>query len=210
MTNAHVDAGFVGWGPDPADAPLVAVAVHGRGHSPDYMVEQLIEPVGLDDVAWLLPVAAGGSWYPNGFLAPIPDNQPCLDHALAALAMVERRLEARDPSTVVWAGFSQGACLVSEHVARRPRRWGGLLCLTGGMAGPAGTALNVAGDLGGMPAYFSVHDADEWVPRWRVHETADAYRRAGAEVEVDVFPGSDHVITPTEIERARSLLVGRS
>jgi phospholipase/carboxylesterase len=210
VTATHRDAGSVTRGADLADADLVVVAVHGRSQTPDYMVEHLVEPIGRDDIGWLLPAAADQTWYPNGFLAPLADNQPRLDEALAVLVDIEAQLGDRDPTTVVWAGFSQGACLVGEHLARRPRRWGGLLCFTGAMIGPEGTELAVAGRFDGMPAYFGVHDADEWVPEWRVHETADAYRRAGADVTVDVFPGSDHVISATEIDRARALLAGCS
>jgi phospholipase/carboxylesterase len=199
-------------GPPPADAALVVVALHGRNQSPGYMVENLVDPLaadhGRDDIAWLLPAAPGGTWYPNRFLSPLADNQPALDDALAALTGVEAELAGRDPRSVVWCGFSQGACLVSEHLARRPRRWGGLLALTGGMIGPRGTELNVAGSFAGMPAYFGVGDSDDWVPVWRVEETAHAYRRAGAVVELDVFAGRPHEISRTELVRAARLLAG--
>ena len=33
---------------------------------------------------------------------------------------------------IVWLGFSQGACLASEFVARQARRWGGLIAAVGG------------------------------------------------------------------------------
>ncbi|MGD9701956.1 MAG: alpha/beta hydrolase [Acidimicrobiia bacterium] len=204
--NPHVAAGVERFGPAPADAAAVVVAVHGRGQAPAYLREHLVAPVGRADIAWLLPAAAGQTWYPLGFLAPLADNQPALDHAIAAIAAIDSELAGLDQRRIVWAGFSQGACLVTEYLARHPRRAGGLLALTGGMIGPEGTVLTVAGSFDGMPAYFGVGDADDWVPLWRVQESADAYRAAGADVTVEVFPGLPHEISPREIDHARALL----
>lgn len=215
MTNPHRAAGVATHGPAPDDAAVVVVAVHGRAQAPDYMLEHLVAPLeaaGLDGdrVAWLLPAAADQCWYPNSFLAPVADNQPWLDHALEVLTDLESDLADRPGDTVVWAGFSQGACLVSEHLARRPRRWGGLVALTGGMIGPEGAALTIDGSFDGMPVYFGVGDRDEWVPERRVHETAELYRRAGADVTVEVFPGREHLISPAEVERALAVIEGIS
>jgi phospholipase/carboxylesterase len=201
-------------GADLHDAALVVVAVHGRGQTPAYVLEHLVEPLtatnALDHVAWVLPAAEESSWYPNSFLAPLADNEPHLSNALATLGDVATSLSGRDPRTVVWAGFSQGACLVCEFVARWEDGWGGLLALTGGMIGPPGTDLVVGRDRGdrmsGMPAYFGVGDDDDWVPLWRVEETAEAYRRAGADVTLDVFPGRPHEICEVERQRALTLL----
>lgn len=208
MTNIHRDAGLVTAG-DATTADVVIIAVHGRGQTPDYLLDNLVAPLAaatdIEGVAWLLPAAAGNSWYPNGFLAPLADNQPGLDDAIDVLVDLELQFVHR-ATTVIWAGFSQGACLVTEHLARRPRRWGGLLAFTGGMIGPEGTLSPVIGSFDGMPAYFGVGDQDGWVPEWRVHESAEAYRQAGADVTVDVFPGRAHEICSEEIGRAASML----
>jgi len=210
MTNPHRSAGRVLHGPAPADAPLVVVAAHGRGQSPDYLVEHLLGPVaarrGADDIAWILPAADDHSWYPLGFLAPLADNQPRLDHALEVLGELEDELRAIAALRVVWAGFSQGACLVAEHLARRPRRWGGIAVLTGGMIGPPDQALTIDGDLAGMPALFTNGDEDAWVPLWRTSATADAYRAAGADAQLIVVPGREHEIAPAEIDAVCALL----
>ena len=199
-------------GPPIADAEVVVVAVHGRGQSPDFMLEHLATRVGDERITWVLPAAHDGTWYPVGFLAPIADNEPRLGQALAVLDHIAATLTDVPPSNIVWAGFSQGACLVSEWVARHPRRWGGLVALTGGRIGPPGTDLSItapaadSGGVAGMPAYFGVGDPDEWVPVQRVHETADAYRVAGARVSVEVFPGRPHEISAAEVERARAVI----
>lgn len=204
--NSHIEAGVERLGPAPADAAMVVVGVHGRGQTPAYLREHLVTPIGRSDTSWLLPAAADQTWYPLGFLAPLADNQPSLDHALAAMAAIDDELSGLDQRRVVWAGFSQGACLITEHLARHPRRTGGVIALTGGMLGPRGTALTVAGSFDGTPVYFGTGDPDDWVPVWRVRETVAAYQAAAADVTLEIFPGRAHEIGGPELDHARALL----
>lgn len=213
-TNPHLSMPMVTRGPAPSDADVVVVAVHGRGQSPDFMVEHLVRHLDESSTCCILPAAHENTWYPLGFLAPTADNEPRLGQALEVLDRVAAMLADVPPARIVWAGFSQGACLVSEWVARHPRRWGGLAALTGGRIGPVGTDLSIVssdaggGGLAGMPAYFGVGDPDEWVPVHRVHDTAAAYRAAGAQVTVEVFPRKPHEISAAEVERVRALVDG--
>lgn len=205
MTNPHLDAGRRSHGAQLADATLVVVAVHGRGQSPAYLVENLIERLDLADraIAWILPAAHGNVWYPASFMAPLADNEPWLGYSLNALAAVER--EVRQP--IVWAGFSQGGSLVAAHVARaRERVPAGLICLTGALIGPPSKTQRVVGPVTGMPAYFSNSDNDEWVPLASTEAAVDAYRTAGADVEFELLPGRAHVISDAEIAAADKLL----
>lgn len=206
MDNPHRSSEPVRLGPEPAEASATVVALHGRGQTPQYMVEFFVRRIADPTISWVLPAAAGQSWYPNGFMVPLEDNQPMLDHALDVMAGLEQSLAGVPPAKIVWAGFSQGACVACEHVARNPSRRGGLLVLTGGRIGPRGTDLAVGGNLDGMPVYFGVGDADDWVPVGRVIETADAFASAGAEVSVDVFAGRDHEISDDEIRRAAEII----
>ena len=207
MDNPHLATEPIRLGPDPADAAATVVAVHGRGQTPQYMIEFFVKRIDDPSISWVLPAAADQSWYPEGFMAPPEANQPLLDCALQVTAGIESSLAAVSAERVIWAGFSQGACLVCEHVARDPKRRGGLLVLTGGRIGPAGTDLSIAGDLGATPVYFGVGDPDDWVPVTRVVETADAFASAGADVTVDVFSGRDHEICDDEITRARQVII---
>src|SRR3982750_2065801 len=72
-----------------AGAPLktaraALLLVHGRGASAESMLS-LYDELGTPPMAALAPQAAGHTWYPHSFLAPIPANQPWLDSALAQL-----------------------------------------------------------------------------------------------------------------------------
>jgi phospholipase/carboxylesterase len=206
----HLAGGALRLGPPPPDARAVVVAVHGRSLSPEYMVEHLVDRLRFDrrdDVSFILPRADHDSWYPAGFLSPMHENQPALDDALAVMRRVESELDGIDRRHVVWAGFSQGACMVAEHVARHPARWGGLAVLTGGLISALGEPVGT-GTFDGMPAYFSNGDDDSWVPAWHTEATAEQFRRAGASVLVDVIPARPHEISDGEVERVAGLIVG--
>ena len=64
-------------------------------------------------VRCVLPAAAGNTWYPQRFTAPLAENEPWLTYALEAL-------DAHVDGDSALIGFSQGACLVLEYVARHP------------------------------------------------------------------------------------------
>jgi predicted esterase len=188
-----------------ADADLVVVGVHGRDQAPAYLLEQLVDPIGDPSVAWLLPAAPGPRWWPASFMDERSANEPELSHAVARLEVLAGRL-AQVLAPMVWLGFSQGACLVSEVVARSGRGWGGLVVLSGGLVGPPGTDLVVDGDLEAMPVHLSCGARDPWVPLERVHETAAAFRGAGAAVTVSVFDDAEHGIRPDELDAVAALL----
>jgi len=200
-------------GADPETADAVIVAVHGRDQGPDALIEHLIDPLmaAVDDaikIAVLLPEASDGRWYPERYNAPVADNQPHLDEALGVLERIAIDELARvDASRVMWVGFSQGACLVAEFLARRPRRWGAAAILTGGRIGPDDMEFVIDGDLASTPVYFGVGRNDDWVSLQRVIDTADAFAVAGAVVSVDEFDDAEHVIRDTEIERIARQLV---
>jgi predicted esterase len=92
----------------------------------------LYRPLGVENIAALAPEAAGATWYPHSFLAPLDANQPYLDSALRKIdSIVTDLIAAGVPSErIALLGFSQGACLTSEFVARHPRRYGAVMALT--------------------------------------------------------------------------------
>ena len=103
-------------------------------------------------------------------------------------------------------GFSQGACLTLEFVARHPRRYAAVIGLTGGLIGPPGTPRNYPGSLAGTPVFLGTSDPDPHVPFQRVKETETVLSKIGAAVELRRYPGMPHTINNDEADAVRTLL----
>ena len=121
----------------------------------------LAERLALPEAGYVLPVAAERSWYPGRFCEPTEENEPWFSDSLAAIdAAVEQALAAGVPvERIVPVGFSQGAVLVAELLARRPRRYGGVAVLTGSLFGPPGEQRRL--DLHGMPVHLASSRLDD-------------------------------------------------
>lgn len=189
------------------EADCALILLHGRGRKAErtlLLARRLEHP----DFAFLAPQAAERSWYPGSFLAPIEENQPWLSSSLTVLDRIIDDLGTAGIAAerVLLFGFSQGACLAAEYAARRPRRYGGLACIIGGLFGPPGTQLPHRGSLDGTPVFLGTADPDPWVPRVRVEETARVFEEMDARVELRVYPGVQHVITGHELSRVRSMM----
>ncbi|MGH2542939.1 MAG: alpha/beta hydrolase, partial [Ardenticatenaceae bacterium] len=150
----------------------------------------------------------GNTWYPNSFLAPIPSNEPWLSSALTLLGAVVRQVEAAGipAERVLLLGFSQGACLTLEFLARHARRYGGVIGLSGGLIGPDGTPRDYAGSLDGTPIFLGCSDRDFHIPAARVHHTAGVLQRMGAHVTKRLYPNMGHTINEDELEAARRMM----
>lgn len=191
------------------EASAAMILVHGRGASAEGIL-QLAEELHRPDFAYLAPQAAGHTWYPYSFLAPLEQNEPHLGSALRLLAStVGRVAEAGIPTErLLLLGFSQGACLTLEFTARNPRRYGGVAALTGGLIGPDDTPRAYPGTLDGTPVFLGTSDPDPHVPRGRAEESAQVLERMGARVELRIYPGMPHSINEDELERVRALMDG--
>lgn len=194
--NPHLQTEPVTLGPE--DGRL-AVLVHGRGSGPETMLD-LAGRLAADGVRCVLPAAAGNTWYPQRFTAPQADNEPWLTHALEALdAHVG---EAGDAALV---GFSQGACLVLEYVARHPRRYRAVAGLSGGLIGADGELARPTG-LDGTPLLITTAEGDDWVPVERTRESAEILEAAGASVDLRIHQPSSHAIRAEEADAVAELV----
>jgi phospholipase/carboxylesterase len=206
--NTHLDQPLRTTGRALGSSPVVAVVVHGRDLDPQYMLEHLVHRLDRPALSYLLPTAHDRSWYPTSFLAPLAENEPRLGFALDRLEALRRDIEGTgiaDPS-IVWVGFSQGACLVTEYVARSGHQFGGLVAMTGGLIGPPDEPLTTPHAVQGLPAFFGASDVDPFVPLDRVRASASAFGAAGAEVSEAVYPGAVHEIVPDEVEQCGRIL----
>lgn len=207
-------------GPTAAEADVCVVLVHGRGASAGSMLT-LAEAFGKPDVHYRAPQAPGYSWYPHSFLAPLAANEPGIGLGMQTIESVVDDLHAQGvpPDRVVLLGFSQGACLVSEFVARHPRRYAGVVALSGGLIGngqvddevaPNDKAFNYQGSLEGTPVILGCSDMDAHIPVERVYQTQRVLTDLGGTVDLRIYPGMGHTVNDDELNAVRSLLDGVS
>jgi phospholipase/carboxylesterase len=195
---------------EPLESAAAAIVfLHGRGASAEDILGLAEEfDLGNAKIAYVAPQAAGNTWYPNSFLAPIRQNEPYLSSALELAAATIARLEKAGLShgKIALVGFSQGACLATEFVARHPARYAALVAFTGGLIGPLGTKFSYSGDLQGTPCFLGSGDPDPHVPWARVQESAEILKQLGGAVTLKRYPGMPHTVSRDEIVEARKLL----
>ena len=203
-----------------ARARVVFVMAHGRGGSPEDML-RLAEHLALPDAAFLAPAAAGGSWWPASFLAPLAANEPGLSSGLGVFRTLVGRLQDSGVGTdrIVPMGFSQGACLALEYGARSGHAFRGVVGLSGGLVGtgeaggPATDTLyghapkrfDYRAPLAGGPVFLGCHERDPHIPLARVRESERVFERLGSAVTVEVLPGAGHGIVEEEVRALRGL-----
>lgn len=188
-----------------AGARALCVFVHGRGQSPEAMVDHVVRHL-PQDVAYLLPRAPGASWY----LARAVDALTDVTRAelAASLAQVEaaiadlRRMSARP---LLLAGFSQGGCLSLELASAGRARPDAVAALTGCRVGLASDDRPSAATEG-LPVYLTGGDRDPWIPLSAFAEAAADMGAQGAALRADVFPGRAHEVSAAEIAMLAAML----
>ena len=192
-----------------ADSAVAAVLVHGRDQDAEWM-RDVARRVDLDDaVFYVLPRAAERSWYPGRFYDPMEDNEPWLGWSLEAIeaAVDVAHGRTRPLSRIALVGFSQGACIVAEHLARRPEPYGAAAILTGALFGTPDLERMPVGSLDGLPMFFGIAEEDDWIPLDAVRDTVAAFQRAGARCELRVYDDTEHGVNDDEAAAVRGLLL---
>jgi len=176
-------------------ARAVLIALHGRGAAADRITRDLeahLDAPALADLCVVAPQAIDNRWYPKGFTVPVADNQPDLD---SALSMVDAAWAVAtavvDPSRVILAGFSQGACLLLSWAKLREASPGALLAFSGAELDVEGSYAS----LGDARVVLSKSEGDPWIPDDRFVRTLDALEASLTDVEGRVVPGDGHRIT---------------
>jgi predicted esterase len=192
-----------------AEAAAVMILLHGRGGSGEDMIglgRQVSS--GLGRIAMLAPQAAGSTWYPQRFLAPLAQNEPHLSSALGVVAQTIDELLARHirRDRIVLIGFSQGACLALEFAARHPHRYGGVVGLSGAVIGPPGVKRQVEGSLDGTPVFLGCSDSDSHIPLESVQQSSAIFRQMNADVLERIYPGMPHTVNEDEIAAVSNIL----
>lgn len=189
------------------DAEAAVVLLHGRGATADSILG-FREAFGGENVAYLAPEARGREWFPWSFTAPVKDNQPKMGSALRLVNdLYEYLREAGVPSERLgFVGFSQGACIAAEFVARNPREYGGVGVLSGGVVGHDVGFDDYDGSLEGTPVFVGCGDEDDQVPVERVHRTVGVFESLNGDVTERVYEGMDHTVNADEVEEVARII----
>lgn len=190
-------------------ARAAMIMMHGRGASAEDILTLLPE-INRPGFVYLAPQAANSAWYPNSFLAPLASNEPGLSSALALIASIFERLAQAGigPERTILLGFSQGACLSLEYVARNARLYGGVAGLSGGLIGPEGTPRDYQGSLADTPIFLGCSDIDPHIPKKRVELSAEVLQRLGGNVTMRLYPRMGHTVNEDELEAVRAMMDG--
>lgn len=207
MSQLHQDQPILSIGAPLNQARAAMIMLHGRGATAEDILSLSTE-FGADDVAYLAPQAANGTWYPYRFLEPIERNEPWLSSALQVIDdLCAHVIAAGIPAErIILLGFSQGACLTLEYAARHAQRYGAIIGLSGGLIGPEGTPRNHAGSLAETPIFIGCSDVDFHIPLDRVHEATRVLRQLGGAVTEQIYPDLDHTINQDEIDFVTGLM----
>ena len=194
-----------GAAPDAARAAMIMI--HGRNAAPANILD-LVPVLDRPEFLYVAPAAAGGTWYPLSFMAPREKNEPGISSGLSVIeSLVTDLMTVFASHQIVLLGFSQGACLTSEFSIRHPRRYGGVMVLSGGLIGPPGTSWDtVRTSLDATPVFLGCSDVDSHIPAERVLESEAVFRRLGAAVTRKLYPGMGHTVIGDEIEHVQRVM----
>jgi phospholipase/carboxylesterase len=189
------------------EAEKVLIMIHGRGGSAQDIVS-LSQHLNVKDYALLAPQATNGTWYPFSFMAPVEQNEPWLSSAVETVEKtVQTALDAGiKAENIYFFGFSQGACLTLEFLARNAQKFGGAAAIIGGVIGEKIDRENYKGDFAQTPIFLGTSNPDFHVPVERVYATANILKEMNADVTEKVYANFGHSINQEEIEWANALI----
>jgi phospholipase/carboxylesterase len=210
-TNNIHSKNIVAAGKKLAEAKKVLIMIHGRGGSAEDILS-LANHLQVNDFALLAPQAANHSWYPYSFMVPISQNEPWLSSALSLLKEMVNDVIAQGiaEDNIYFTGFSQGACLTLEFVARNATKFGGVVAFTGGLIGDRIYPENYKGDFKNTPIFIGSSNPDPHVPVERVHATTNILKAMNAIVTEKIYENMGHTIISDEIDLANKLVFNRS
>lgn len=189
------------------NAKKVLIMLHGRGGSAENILS-LAQYFNVKDYALLAPEATNQTWYPYSFITPVEQNEPWLT---SAISIVEQTLQKATesgikPENVYFFGFSQGACLTLEFLARTAQKYGGAVVIIGGLIGKEINRRNYKGNFDETPIFIGTSNPDFHVPVERVHESVAILKEMNAFVTEKVYDNSGHAIIEDEIDWANKLI----
>lgn len=189
-------------GAEPEEAELIVILLHGRGADGDDIMGLSVE-FADEDICWLAPTAMNNAWYPDKFTERRARNEPFLT---LSTEQIKGLIDQFPPEKVILAGFSQGACLISDILVRQPRPLAGAWLFSGGVIGHADEMPQPERALDGLPVSLSGSLEDPHIPAERMKLTADLLKQMGAEVETLHYDLNSHQIAAEEVDLAKRVL----
>lgn len=189
------------------EAKKALIMLHGRGAGAEDILS-MSSYLSVKDYALIAPQATDNTWYPYSFLIPPFQNEPKLSSALSLIKDIADDIKNKGISAenICFMGFSQGACLALEFVARNATRYGGVAAFTGGLIGDKIYNENYKGDFGSTPIFIGTSNPDPHVPVERVHATAEILKNMHAMVTEKVYKNMGHTINKDEIDNVNRLI----
>ncbi|MBO9699574.1 MAG: dienelactone hydrolase family protein [Sporocytophaga sp.] len=194
------------------EAGKVLIMLHGRGASAEDILSLSSYFKLNDDFAIIAPQATNHTWYPYSFLAEPSQNEPFLSSAIELLNGIVNDVVSKGiaKEKIYFLGFSQGACLTLEFVARYATRWGGAIAFTGGLIGDKLYAEKYKGDFAGTPIFIGTSDPDFHVPVQRVKDSTSLLTKINANVKEIVYKDMGHTIIQEEIDWANKWVLNNN
>ena len=189
------------------DAEKALIMVHGRGADARDILG-LASHLNVSGYALVAPEATNNTWYPYSFMAPPAQNEPWLSSALDLLkdAVAEITKQGITAKNIFFMGFSQGACLTLEFIARHAQKYGGVAAFTGGLIDDKIYPENYSGDFEGTPIFIGTGNPDPHVPLERVKESVAILQKMNASVHLEVYEGRPHTISQDEIDKVNKMV----
>ncbi len=185
-------------------ARAALILLHGRGATAGSILA-LADEIGRDGFAYLAPQAAGHTWYPYPFTAPLAANEPFLSSALALVGrVVAEVMEAGIPEgRIALAGFRRGRVWRWNTPRDTPALWRG----AGVQRRADWTGRRAARLRRGARRDAGVHRLRRprrAIPLPRVQHSADVLARVGGAVTRRIYPVMGHTINETAVIRPRA------
>ncbi len=193
------------------DAEKVLIMIHGRGADAQDILS-MAQYLNIADYHLIAPQAVNHTWYPYSFLADPGDNEPWLSSALSLMKDIIDDLLAKGfgPEDIYFLGFSQGACLSLEFVARNARNYGGVAAFSGGLIGDKIYMENYKGDFKNTPIFIGVSDPDPHIPVMRVQESTKVLKGMNADLIEKIYEKMGHIISQDEINTVNTFIFKKS
>lgn len=195
-------------GAELSDANAAMIMIHGRGASAQSILGLSKEFKNAEKITFIAPQASNHTWYPYSFLVPREHNQPGIDSGLQAIQDIISKLEnvGFKKDNIFLLGFSQGACLASEFIARNPAKYAGLIALSGGLIGESIDFDSYEGNLDQTPVFLGCSDIDSHIPKERVNDTEEVLNKLNASVVKKLYPGMGHLVNEDEINSINEMI----